>query len=425
MARSTLAGLILFLGSLYAQQPQIKQAGVCSRCHVAQVLEWSVATKHGNAGTTCQSCHGPSAGHVANERNQVKPDRLPANPAQFAALCSTCHTAGCPKTAKKDDCQSCHHPHALSNPNDKALRQNAAIESPALQTYKTQMAEGERLLAIRDWTQALAAFNAAAAARPGDKRAGQRAKIAERRLRPGLPGLDPIGDAFDPASGLPLRVRVPVLNVEMLLVLAGESDIGSDALPASRPVHSVYTEPFYLARYELTQKQWLAINAENPSPIKGDKLPVHGVSWNDARAWIAKLNARTGGAFRLPTEAEWERAATPAQGDLTTAAWFRDNSAIPGANAGFKEMNAYAPHNVGSKQANALGFFDMLGNVAEWCSSPWRPYPYSTREDAAPDSLRIVRGGAYGDSPEYLNPAFRHSERPTRRSPWVGFRLAY
>jgi formylglycine-generating enzyme required for sulfatase activity len=65
----------------------------------------------------------------------------------------------------------------------------------------------------------------------------------------------------------------------------------------------------------------------------------------------------------------------------------------------------------------------MQGNVAEWCQSVLKPYPY-TEASGTKDDLRVVRGGAYADSPEYLNPAFRHSERPARRNPWLGLRLA-
>ncbi|MBL8157759.1 MAG: SUMF1/EgtB/PvdO family nonheme iron enzyme, partial [Anaerolineae bacterium] len=175
-------------------------------------------------------------------------------------------------------------------------------------------------------------------------------------------------------------VRIPLLGLDLRLVPAGESDIGSDAWPASQPVHSVYTEPFYLGLYEVTQRQWSALGVENPSTSKGDNLPVHDVSWQDAVAWIAKLNERTGGRFRLPTEAEWERAAQPATSPLVEHAWYRANSAIAPA-APFRESNAYAPRPVGSKRPNPLGFFDMQGNVAEWCSSLFRPYPWTPAAD--------------------------------------------
>lgn len=430
MARSTLAGLIALLWPLLlgAQQPspQLKQAGVCSRCHVAQVLEWSAAAKHTQAGTACQSCHGASAAHVANERNQVKPDRLPRTAAEFTALCATCHTAGCPKSLKKTDCQSCHHPHALANPNDRAMRPSVA---PGSTEYRARWAAGEQAVARADWQAARDAFAAALRARPGDRRTAARLKMAERRLHPAaLPGLEIVGTEFDAESGLPRRVRVAGLGLEMRLVPGGETEIGSEAWRDAQPVHSVYVEPFYLGQFEVTQREWTALGLDNLSEMKGDALPVYGISWNDAREWIARLNARTpGAAFRLPSEAEWERAARLNTGaDLEASAWYRANSAVGNA-AGFKESSAYAPRAVGQKRAGAAGFFDLQGNVAEWCASLLRPYPYDARdgrEAADGDGLRAVRGGAFADSPEYLDPAFRHSERATRRSKWTGLRLA-
>ncbi|MCZ2148926.1 MAG: cytochrome c3 family protein [Bryobacterales bacterium] len=210
MARSTLAGLILLAAVLTAQQQPresaFRQAGVCSRCHVVQVLEWS-ASKHPAAGTGCQSCHGKSEGHVANERNEVKPDRLPHGDREVALLCASCHAAGCPKTSKTSGCSSCHHAHALSNPNDKQLRQTAAVtEDPRLAEVRRHMAEGERQVTRQDWRAAREAFAAAARVMPDNRRAASRARMAERRLNPAMPGLEIVGDAFDPESGLPLHV---------------------------------------------------------------------------------------------------------------------------------------------------------------------------------------------------------------------------
>lgn len=412
----------------------MKQAGVCSRCHVAQVLEWSAAAKHVRAGTSCQNCHGPSAGHVANERNQVKPDRLPQGEPAVTALCASCHAAGCPKSTRKAECQSCHHQHALSNPNERELRQAAAsaAEEANAAAYKARMADGERAVFARDWRQARDRFAEALRARPNDRRAFARWRMTERRMNPAMPGLEAVGDAFDGESGLPLRVRVAGLGMEMLLVPAGEADIGSDAWPEARPVHAFYSEPFYLGKYEVTQQEWSVLEPDNPSAVKGQTLPVHGISWNDARAWIAKLNARSGGGgFRLPSEAEWERAARLGGGGdgagLAERAWFRANSAIVDT-PGFRESGAYAPRAVGLKLPNAAGFFDLQGNAAEWCSSLVRPYPYDARDgresDEGAGGLRAVRGGGFADSAEYLDPAFRHSERPSRRSRWTGMRLA-
>jgi formylglycine-generating enzyme required for sulfatase activity len=425
MARLILLFLLPLL--LPAQETALKQAGVCARCHVVQVLEWS-ASAHTKAGTTCQGCHGASAGHVANERNQVKPDRLPRGEA-IVTLCATCHTAGCPKTAEKANCQSCHHPHALANPDDRRLKPAESPEDKLFADYRRFMAEGETAVSSRQWASARDAFQQALKLRPSDRRAALRLRMTERRLHPGIPGFEVVGEDYDADSGLPKRVRVSGLGFEMRLLPGGDFDMGADQLRGSQPVHTVRLEPFYLATEELSQKLWNQLSNENPSVQKGDTLPVHNISWEDARKAIDRLNVRTPGAgFRLPTEAEWEYAAQGSGQALAGIAWYRENAATAAAKNGFRESDAYAPRAVATRQPNRWGLHDMLGNVAEWCSSLLRPYPYDAadgRESAAADAgLRVIRGGAFADSAPSLDPALRHSERPTRRLPWNGMRLA-
>src|SRR5690242_2494217 len=106
-------------------RPEFKAAGVCARCHVVSVLEWGIS-RHVAAGTSCQKCHGPSKGHVANERNEVKPDRLPRG-AQIARMCMGCHEAGCPRTQQTVSCQNCHHVHALINPAKRPQAQDERL----------------------------------------------------------------------------------------------------------------------------------------------------------------------------------------------------------------------------------------------------------------------------------------------------------
>ena len=125
-------------------QADFKAAGVCARCHVVSVLEWGIS-KHVAAKTTCQKCHGPSKEHVANERNEVKPDRLPRG-AQIARTCTSCHEAGCPKTQQAVSCQKCHHVHALI---DSAKRPQAKDDRLAKlherwDRFGRHMEEGDR-----------------------------------------------------------------------------------------------------------------------------------------------------------------------------------------------------------------------------------------------------------------------------------------
>jgi formylglycine-generating enzyme required for sulfatase activity len=413
-----------------ADPARFREAGVCSRCHVAQVLEWSTS-RHQKATVVCQNCHGPSAGHVANERNEVKPDRLPSGVA-IAALCQTCHAQGCPKTSRRDACESCHHPHALFNPNqNKELHSVRFSEDARLQQFEAHLREGERLIGAANWASARNEFEAAVRLYPNHRRANSRLALAKRRLNPALPGFEILGDRFDPNSGLPLRVRVTGLPIEMALIPGGDADLGDDKSPASKPAHTVSLEPFYLATTELTQSTWLSIEQTNPSTHRGDKLPVHNVSWNDAQSWIARLNARVAsGGFRLPSEAEWEFAARSGSngGDLASRAWFRENSASTAASgAEFRQIDAYAPHTVATLQPDAHGLYDLAGNIWEWCSTLMKPYPYDARdgrESRDAPGMRVLRGGGFADSADYLNPAFRHAERSDRRLMYNGVRVA-
>jgi len=121
---------------------------------------------------------------------------------------------------------------------------------------------------------------------------------------------------------------------------------------------------FFIGKYEITQKQWMAVMGSNPSMHqKGDNYPVENVSWDDTQEFINKLNSLTGKNYRLPTEMEWKYAARggnkskgykySGSNNIQDVAWFEDN-----ANG--------STHPVGTKQPNELGIYDMTGNVREW-----------------------------------------------------------
>ena len=370
-------------------------------------------SRHVKAGTDCVACHGPSQGHVADERNNVKPDRLP-RAAAISGLCATCHAAGCPKSGRKDACQDCHHVHALVNPAASPVVKDERLDrrQAARRQAATHVAAGERLVQQERWSDARREFAAALEADGGDSDAATGLRVCARRLNPVLPGFDAPGREWDAHTGLPRSVRVAGLGIPMLLVAGGEFEMGSERFPGSRPVHTVRVAPFYLGKYEVTQAEWVAVMGSNPSAYQpknnadAGRLPVENVSWEDAQAFLAKLNQRiSGGGFRLPTEAEWEFAA-------------RAGHATP-------EPAAEEPHPAGAGKPDALGFADLLGNVWEWCSSVYLPYPFDEGATAsATGGLRVLRGGGFADGADLLDPAMRHAERPSRRMRWNGLRLA-
>lgn len=438
------------------ERGEFEQAGVCARCHVVSVLEWSVSA-HVDEETSCLVCHGPSHGHVSNERNEVKPDRLARGEAIAEQLCSICHERGCPETLQVQNCQKCHHVHSLLNPEKPPAADDELLEKLRMRwrQFENRMANGEDHVKRQDWSAAQTEFREATRLIPDNPRAANRIEMCARRLNPRLPGFQIVGEKFDGETGLPHEVRVVELNGSMLLVSPGEFDIGSDALADSRPVHTVRLDAFYLGRYEVTQKQWKVIMGANPSVHQGedfpdaDRLPVDRVSWDDCQEFLRRLNSRVaGGGFRLPTETEWEFAcraggqdsrslpssresqATLPTAELAQRAWYRANSlrvAKPQGTDPFVNIDGYAPRPIGSRQPNAWGFYDTQGNVAEWCSSLLRPYLYSAsdgRESLETTGMRVLRGGGFADSAAALDPALRHAERQQRRIRWNGLRLA-
>lgn len=167
---------------------------------------------------------------------------------------------------------------------------------------------------------------------------------------------------------------------------------------------------FYLSKFLVTQGEWEAIMGNNPSTFKGDdNRPVETVSWDDAQAFIKKLNEKTGLNYRLPTEAEWEFAAC---GGIHTNSYeyAGSNSLDEVAWCGSNSGNRTQP--VGLKLPNELGLYDMSGNVWEWCADLY-------------GVTRVLRGGSWGNTPPIGRAALRHFFGPAFHGNDAGFRLAH
>ena len=218
------------------------------------------------------------------------------------------------------------------------------------------------------------------------------------------------------------------IKLEMVLIPAGRFKMGSPESENGRDnnetQHEVtLTKSYYIGKYEVTHEQWEAVMGGNPSRTEGDKLPVTDVSWEDCQEFIKKLNAKTNGGYRLPTEAEWEYAC---RAGTTTAYSF--GCEITPKNANYEESNIGNPVAVGSYQPNAFGLYDMHGNVFELCEdwrADYKKWKVIDPKGPVNGECRVMRGGAFDTTESMARSSNRdYGFEPTFRGPGVGFRLA-
>ncbi len=207
---------------------------------------------------------------------------------------------------------------------------------------------------------------------------------------------------------------------ETVLIPAGEFRMGSSSgLKNEKPVHKVYVGGFYMDKYEVTQLQYESVMGNNPSYFKKCLLcPVEKVSFHNAEAYCKKLEKR------LPTEAEWEKSA---RGGKEGIFYWEDND--PEYYAWIGNNSDHRTHPVGERQPNAYDLHDMAGNVWEWVQDWYDPayYKHSPgKNPKGPESgkKRVVRGAAWGYSPELLRHTYRESFDPNTRYINGGFRCA-
>jgi len=238
------------------------------------------------------------------------------------------------------------------------------------------------------------------------------------------------------------------VGLEMVEVPTGEFLMGSAAgefgrRPNEGPQHNVAVQRFFIGKYAVTQGQWRtvaempAVNMDlrfDPSNFKGDNLPVDAVFWEEAREFCARLSAKTGNRYRLPSEAEWEYAAragttTPfAFGPTIISDLVNFNGNYPfadGPKSAYREKTATVG---GLGVANAFGLFDMHGNVWEWCQDEY----HETYNGAPVTAIawegggrgeRVLRGGSWYCDSKLCRAAFRLNNPPGSMYNAVGFRV--
>ena len=243
--------------------------------------------------------------------------------------------------------------------------------------------------------------------------------------------------------------REPITGMEFKWVPKGCFQMGSsDPKLRATPVHGVCLDGFWLGKYEVTLDEYRTflletnnisgvrwgsspapgLNKERPYSLRGNlfgmekKQPMTGVTWFGAKAFTQWLGQRHNLDFRLPTEAEWEYAATGGGGpelysgsnDLDTVAWYH--------------RNCDHTRRVGEKAPNRFGIYDMTGNLEEWCEDNYDSDAYKKHYKSNPNhqngnKRRVCRGGDWQGRDYYLNTRYRGYENATYGSFWHGIRV--
>jgi len=230
---------------------------------------------------------------------------------------------------------------------------------------------------------------------------------------------------------------------------------------------NVTVADFYIGTHEVTQKEWMEVMGNNPSQFKGDDRPVEMVSWYDCieycnqrslkeglqpcytidkltrdphnqndvdeLKWTVTVNDAANG-YRLPTEIEWEYAASGGQqsrslrycgsDDLDQVGWFWQNSGEKPLSGFWTwaaiEQNKSSTQPVGRKTPNELGLYDMSGNAREWC---WDWFEDLAGSGVPSGLVRVWKGGGWMGGDFCCEPSFRSSFEPYSRGNDQGFRL--
>jgi formylglycine-generating enzyme required for sulfatase activity len=225
---------------------------------------------------------------------------------------------------------------------------------------------------------------------------------------------------------------------DVVPVPAGQVSMGSNVKDDAKPVHKVELDGFMMGRSEVTNAQYAKFVSEtnyrrppDPSFIKNymsghPDLPVLGVTYEDALAYCKWLSSKTGARVRLPTEAEWEYAASGGNAGLLYP-W---GAELPRTRARYKDNAGSGPKTVVAAMYAPAGFglFNMAGNAAEWVmdyysDSYYRTSPPRNPPGPAAGKDRVVRGGSWKSDAEELQLARRQKQAPAEPSDEVGFRI--
>ena len=348
------------------------------------------------------------------------------------------------KRAKYDD----DHHIPTAAPRGRAKRQKArfADDPEPMYTYTADYADEEVEEWIREEMNRRAEYEARYEARQARDTAEQRQRDAQDRARraaeANLPRVQINGDQL-------ILHLVPDLFTTLIRIPDGEFLMGSDSKrdPEARadeqPQHRVHLSDYFIAQSPITNYQYQIFkDATEPRklgettrwqcPPGKEKHPVVNISWDEATAFCMWLSQETGVIFRLPTEAEWEKAARgPSTGSGAGRifpwgdVWETNRANIGDAHVGTTPVGQFSPEG-----DSLYGIVDMSGNVWEWCADRYGENEYKSRKKVirnpyGPEEGEgvVVRGGAFDKSVKHARCANRNWYYPFNRRRDVGFRL--
>lgn len=244
-----------------------------------------------------------------------------------------------------------------------------------------------------------------------------------------------------PPAG-PVILEMIYVEPGTFMMGAPKEELGNNGQEPQRKV--TLTQGYWLGKYEVTQAQYEAVIGRNPSFFKGRNLPVEYANWNDAMRFCQKLTELERAAghitedyeFTLPTEAQWEYACragttTALNNGKNLTSYYVCPNIEPLARYGYSEKAYSGTQQVGLKEPNAWGFYDMHGNVWEWCRDYWQRGEISTDPVTDPTgpaegSERVMRGGSWWYPAASCRSASRFYAVPNRfeYGYFLGFRAA-
>ena len=238
------------------------------------------------------------------------------------------------------------------------------------------------------------------------------------------------------------------IGMRFALIPAGTFLMGApegEGEPAEHPQHEVeITRPFWMGIFPVTQEQYQSVIETNPSyfcstgggagRVEGmdtSDFPVEQVDWEEALDFCSRLSAlpeeKPRRRYRLPTEADWEYAC---RGGAAAYAPYHFGSKLGSGHANVFDWKPNRTTRVGSYPANALGLFDMHGNVWEWCHDGWGGRYYARSPKRNPPgprkrNSRVMRGGSWWNDGKYSRISARNCARHETRYYNMGFRVCF